>query len=110
MMKVLIFMKANLVSEDEDQRGIFNRFFIEEQNNIVKSFNKFAEAQGSVMRVQKVDVVGNTKSDARARRIATVHIAGDALLPTGMSSAELHAAFGLDEVLAPQLEYAVALE
>ena len=107
-MKVLIVMKANLVSEDEDQRGLFKRFFIEEQANIVQSFNKFAEAQGSVMRVQKVDVVGNTKSDACARRIATVYIEGDTL-PT-RSSAELHAAFGLDEFFFPQLEYAIAFE
>ena len=101
-------MKATLASEDEDQRGLFNRFFIEEKNNIVLSFNNFAEAQGSLMRVQRVDVVGNTKSDICARRIATVYLDGD-ILPT-KNSAELHVAFGLEKFFAPQLEYAIALE
>ena len=107
-MKVLIAMKANVVSEDEDQRGLFNRFFIEEKQNITLSFNKFAEAQGSAMRVLNVNYLGNTESDACARRIATVHLEGD-ILPT-KNSAELHAAFGLDKFFAPQLEYAIALE
>ena len=37
-------MKANAVSEDEDQRGLFNRFFTEEQNKTAQSFNQFAKA------------------------------------------------------------------
>ena len=107
-MKVLIVMKATLVSEDEDQRGLFNRFFIEGKNNITLSFNKFAEDKGSAMRVQTVNYVGNTESDACARRIATVHLEGG-VLPT-KNSAELHAAFGLDKFLASQLEYVIAFE
>ncbi len=81
---------------------------LKKKKKIILSFNKFAEAQGSVMRVQKVDVVGNTKSDICARRIAMVHLEGD-MLPT-KNSAELHAAFGLDKFFAPQLEYAIVLE
>jgi hypothetical protein len=107
-MKVLILMNENLISEDEDQRGLFKRFFIQEKNTIIQSFNKFAETKGSAMQVQKVSVMGNTESDACARRIAIVHLTGNTLPVT--SSAELHAAFGLDPFFAPQLQYAIVLE
>ena len=108
--KVIIIMRSNSIEEDEDQRGIFNRVFINEKDNIMESFNKrFVD---SAMRVQTVTYVGNSVADACLRRIALIGISGvdgdvDVnKLPT--SSAELHAAFGLDEFLAPQLEFAIA--
>ena len=36
-MKVLILMKTSAVSEDDDQRCLFNGFFIEEQNKIART-------------------------------------------------------------------------
>jgi len=54
-MKVLILMKEKPADEDEDQRGLFDRFFIQEKGNIIQNFNKFAESKGLEMQAWKVD-------------------------------------------------------
>ena len=107
-MKVLIWMKEKPANEDEDQRGLFDRFFIQEKGNIIQNFNRFTESKGLEMQAQKVDITGNTKADAHARRIVTVHLIGD--MPPTTNSAELHAAFGFDPFLVPHLQYAIVLE
>lgn len=110
--KVIIIQRQNLVEEDKDQRGIFNRFFIQEKDNIIQAFNNQAVAKGSTMRVVSVDYVGNSPSDACLRRVATITICGigqEAINKLPNLAAELHASFALDEFFAPRLDYAIAV-